>query len=142
VICDVCRRKPEPPEETYAVRESRPLYRRNGFTRESNPRQVTGSYHCATPALSLLTLSSQFNMFQILSAMNFPSTIDPRRSLDLLYLSLKSRLICYLTLNFNKNAKYESSISDLNSTREHNRPIWAGITKPSYPALVMPLSGI
>jgi hypothetical protein len=36
---NVCRRKPEPPEETYAVRESRPLYHmRNGFDRESNPR--------------------------------------------------------------------------------------------------------
>jgi hypothetical protein len=32
-------RKPEPPEETYAVRESRPLYHmRNGSDRESNPR--------------------------------------------------------------------------------------------------------
>jgi hypothetical protein len=30
-ICNVCRRKPETPEETYAVRESRPLYpMRNG----------------------------------------------------------------------------------------------------------------
>jgi hypothetical protein len=31
--------KPEPPEETYVVRESRPLYHmRCGFDRESNPR--------------------------------------------------------------------------------------------------------
>jgi hypothetical protein len=38
-ICNVCRRNPEPPEETYAVRESRSLYHmRNGFDRESNPR--------------------------------------------------------------------------------------------------------
>jgi hypothetical protein len=38
-ICNVCRRKPETPEETYAVRESRPLYHmRNGSDRESNPQ--------------------------------------------------------------------------------------------------------
>jgi hypothetical protein len=44
VICNVCRRKPEPPEETYAVRESRSLYRmRNGFDRDSNPRPQTGA---------------------------------------------------------------------------------------------------
>jgi hypothetical protein len=61
-ICNACRRKPEPPEETYAVRESRPLYHmRSGFDRESNPQPQTRgdrrstdvnfehrSYHCAT----------------------------------------------------------------------------------------------
>jgi hypothetical protein len=51
--------KPEPQEETYAVRESRPLYHiRNGSHWELNPQpqEVTGtdvnlehrSYHCAT----------------------------------------------------------------------------------------------
>jgi hypothetical protein len=38
-ICNVCRRKPEPLEETYAVRESPSITdMRNGFDRESNPR--------------------------------------------------------------------------------------------------------
>jgi hypothetical protein len=40
VICNVCRRKPEPPEETYAAREERVVlyHMRNGFDRESNPQ--------------------------------------------------------------------------------------------------------
>jgi hypothetical protein len=38
-ICSVCRRKLDTLEETYAVRESRPLYHmRNGFDRESSPQ--------------------------------------------------------------------------------------------------------
>jgi hypothetical protein len=49
-ICNVCRRKPEPPEETYSVGESHPLYHmRNGFDRESNPRPRRG------PALMLIS---------------------------------------------------------------------------------------
>jgi hypothetical protein len=64
----VCRRKPESLEETYAIRESCPLYHmRNGSDRESNPRPRLNYYIFIinTPETICIALQVRFKGYQI-----------------------------------------------------------------------------